>query len=109
MGLKRNTPDFSEMVGELSSQHRRRFILDFLNHVAQYKSNHGVLQDACEQVGLSCCVAAMNRDLLFLEQAQLVELNQYEDYQVVTLLERGMDVSNGVIRANDIAEFRPRR
>lgn len=109
MGQKKNAPDFSELAGTLSSQHRRRFILDFLNHTSGYKSNHRVLQDASEQVGLTCCLGAMNRDLLFLEQHQLVELHLYEDYQVVTLLERGLDVSNGVVEVNDIASFRPKR
>ena len=109
MGHKKNAPDFSELAGMLSSHHRRRFILDFLNHTSGYKSNHRVLQDASDQVGLSCCVGTMNRDLLYLEQHQLVALRQYEDYQVVTLLERGVDVSNGVMAVNEIASFRPKR
>ncbi len=82
---------------------RRRYILDILDRSQPSKLNHRSVAVILEQYGLRPADEELRRDLQWLYQTGLVELEHLDNLVLTALTERGRDVSAGRLRIDGIS------
>ena len=94
--------DHKKAFARIQAEDRRLCILDFLKEVVDGKSNDFVLQTALERLGHVVTRTAVQADLRFLQEADLVVLDELEFVVVCQLTEAGRDVATGRTTAQGV-------
>lgn len=91
---------------KLHEEDRRLVILRFLAEDTDYRVNTSILQDAVEMYGHNVSRDVLHADIHWLSDSGLVEFEEVSSVLVVSLTDRGLDVSQG--RATVLGVKRPR-
>ena len=86
---------------------RRLTLLLALEGAAQYRANHYLLHRYCERLGHSVSHDTIKTDLRWLEEQQLLQLEDMGDVIVATATTRGIDVANARTVVPGVARPQP--
>jgi len=82
---------------------RRRYILDILDRSQPPKLNHRSLAVILEQYGLRPADEELRRDLQWLHQSGLLNIEHLDNLVLAELTERGRDVSADRLRVDGVS------
>ena len=80
---------------QTEAQHQRRVILEVLQEDSSYSHNEVILKTALHSIGHNISSDTLNTQLNWLQEQQLVELDEVEGLTIVKLTQRGQDVATG--------------
>ncbi len=80
---------------ETLSKHRRLTILRALNEAPGYTANESLLNAVCNDFGVTTNRDQMAAELAWLEEQQLISLEDIAGLKVARITERGQDVAAG--------------
>lgn len=84
------------------TQHLRLAILKFLHEDADYSINDSLLRDAIGHFGFSPSRDALRTQLRWLEEQQLLTIEEVGNLLVAKLTERGCDVATGAAKVDGV-------
>jgi hypothetical protein len=87
---------------------RRLVILLALENAAEYKANHHLLQRYCGFMGHSVSTDAILTDLQWLQEQELLSIDEQQGVTVAALTVRGLDVANARIVVPGVARPAPK-
>jgi hypothetical protein len=80
---------------QFEQEDRRLVLLRMLAEDADYKINTSILQQGLELYGHSVSRDKLHTEVAWLAEQELVKFDQLNSVKVVTLTQRGLDVSQG--------------
>ncbi|WP_446027511.1 VpaChn25_0724 family phage protein [Leisingera aquaemixtae] len=84
-----------DQTAQILQRHRSLAILRFLSRSPEYRSNQDVLMDWLRHLAMTCTREELRTLASFLEEGGLLRLENVEGFQVMTLMEKGLEVAEG--------------
>ena len=91
-----------------TTEQRRLAILRHLEALAQYVSNDAILADVLRGIGISTTGDQLRSTLAWLQEQDLVRLDEKDDFLLVEITGRGAEAARGEVRIPGVARPRPR-
>ncbi|WP_170481397.1 VpaChn25_0724 family phage protein [Ruegeria arenilitoris] len=82
-------------AAQILQRHRSLAILRFLSRSPEYRCNGDVLLDWLSHLALTCSRAELRTLASFLEEGGLLRLKDSAGFQVLTLMEKGLEIAEG--------------
>ena len=92
---------------ETLSRHRRLTILRFLADSPEYTSNVSILEEVCNEFGVTSNRDQVITDLEWLREQGFAAFDGKGDFIVVTATARGVEVAEGKARHEGVQRPRP--
>ncbi len=92
---------------ETLSRHRRLTILRFLADSPEYTSNVSILEEVCNEFGVTSNRDQVITDLEWLREQGFVSYDGKGDFIVVTATQRGVEIAEGKARHEGVQRPRP--
>lgn len=92
---------------ETMSKHRRLTILKFLSDCPEYTSNASMLNDVCNDFGVSSTRDQITGELEWLKEQGFVTTAASGDFIVAIATGRGVDIADGKARHDGVRRPRP--
>ena len=91
-----------------TTEQRRLAILRHLEALAQFTSNDAILADVLRGIGIATTGDQLRSALAWLQEQDLVRLDEKDDFLLVEITGRGAEAARGEARIPGVARPRPR-
>lgn len=88
------------------TEHQRRIILEVLETDADYSKNELILKSALKSIGHNISTDTLNTQLHWLQEQNLVTLDEVSGLTITKLTQRGQDVATGATHVPGIMRGR---